>query len=96
MQEEKEILEKLVVECNSYAEILRKLGKSNSGTATRLLKEKLDEYGIVHHFILQKSKINKIPLEEILVENRPYKSQDLKRRLIEEGYKIIEIVSPTR
>lgn len=93
-QNEKELLEKLVVECNSYAEILRKLGKSNSGTATKLLKEKLDEYGIVHHFIVQKSRTNKIPLEEILVENRPYKSQDLKRRLIEEGYKLNKCENP--
>ena len=71
-QNEKELLEKLVVECNSYTEILRKLGKSNSGTATKLLKEKLDEYGITHHFINQTigGKINKIPLEEGLKENK--------------------------
>ena len=95
-QNEKELLEKLVVECNSYTEILRKLGKSNSGTATKLLKEKLDEYGIAHHFINHTigGKINKIPLEEILKENRPYKSQDLKRRLIEEGYKLNKCENP--
>ena len=89
MQEEKELLEKLVAESNSYAEILRKLGKSNSGLATRLLKQKLDDCGIPHHFI--KDKEHKpgqlIPLEEILVENRPYSSDKLKKRLIEEGLK---------
>lgn len=95
-QNEKELLEKLVVECNSYAEMLRKLGKSNSGTATKLLKEKLDDYGITHNFINNTTggKINKIPLEEILKENRPYKSQDLKRRLIEEGYKLNKCENP--
>lgn len=89
MQNEKELLEKLVVESNSYTEILRKLNKSSSGTAVKLLKEKLDNYGIIHHFISNTigGKINKIPLEEILVENRSYKSQDLKKRLIEEGLK---------
>lgn len=95
-QNEKELLEKLIAECNSYTEILRKLGKSNSGTAIKLLKEKLDEYGITHHFISHTvgGKINKIPLEEILKENRPYKSQDLKRRLIEEGYKLNKCENP--
>lgn len=90
------MLEKLITECNSYAEILRKLGKSNSGTATKILKEKLDSYGITHHFISQKlgGKVTKIPLNEILVENRPYNSQDLKRRLIEEGYKLNKCENP--
>ena len=89
MQEEKELLEKLVAESNSYAEILRKLGKSNSGTATRLLKQKLDDYEISHHFIKDKGYKpgQSIPLEEILVENRPYSSDKLKKRLIEEGLK---------
>lgn len=89
MQEEKELLEKLVAESNSYAEILRKLGKSNSGLATRLLKQKLDDCGISHHFIKDKGYKpgQSIPLEEILVENRPYSSDKLKKRLIEEGLK---------
>lgn len=57
-----------MAESNSYSEILRKLGKSNSGDATKLLKEKLDNYGIIHHFIAHTTggKLNKIPLEEIL------------------------------
>lgn len=95
-QNEKELLEKLVAESNSYAEILRKLGKSNSGVATRLLKEKLDSYEIPHHFISQTvgGKINKIPLKEILVENRPYRSQALKERLIEEGLKLNKCENP--
>ena len=89
MQNEKELLEQLVAESNSYAEILRKLGKSNSGAATRLLKQKLDDYEIVHHFIQEKEHKpgEQIPLEEILVENRPYSSDRLKNRLIAEGLK---------
>lgn len=89
MQNEKELLEQLVAESNSYAEILRKLGKSNSGAATRLLKQKLDDYEIIHHFIKEKEHKpgQQIPLEEILVENRPYSSDRLKSRLIKEGLK---------
>lgn len=89
MQNEKELLEQLVAESNSYAEILRKLGKSNSGTATRLLKQKLDSYNITHHFINQTTGgiRNKIPLENILVENSTYASDKLKVRLIKEGLK---------
>lgn len=89
MQKEKELLEKLVKECSSYSEILRKLGKSKSGASIKLLKDKLDLYEIKHHFICETigGKKNKIPLEDILKENRPYKSQDLKKRLIQEGLK---------
>lgn len=94
--QEKELLEKLVAESNSYSEILRKLGKSNSGDATKLLKEKLDNYGIIHHFIAHTigGKLNKIPLEEILKKDRPYKSYDLKKRLIQEGYKLNKCENP--
>lgn len=89
MQNEKELLKQLVAESNSYAEILRKLGKSNSGAATRLLKQKLDDYEIIHHFIQEKEHKpgEQIPLEEILVKNRPYSSDRLKNRLIAEGLK---------
>ena len=34
----KEILQKLVLECNSYAEILRKQNKAVSGSALKILK----------------------------------------------------------
>ena len=88
-QNEKELLEKLVVECNSYAEILRKLNKSNSGASTKLLKEKLNDYGITHHFLSEKERKpgEKLSLEEILVENSNYQSSNLKNRLIKEGLK---------
>lgn len=83
------MLEKLVAECNSYAEILRKLNKSNSGTATKLLKDKLDNYGIIHHFLSKKNHRpgEKLPLEKILIENSNYSSDRLKNRLIKEGIK---------
>lgn len=84
---EKEELEKLVKESSSFAEILRKQGKSNSGTATKVLKEKLDSYGISYLFLNKKTISKQIPLEEILVENRNYNSNTLKRRLIESGLK---------
>lgn len=84
---DKEILQKLVNESNSFSEILRKLGKSASGDAIKLLKEKLDLFEISYHFINERKRPKLIPLEDILVENRPYKTQDLKRRLIKEGLK---------
>ena len=87
MQSEKELLEQLVKECSSYTEILRRLGKSNSGPAIKVLKEKLDTYGIIHHFVYEKRSTKKIPLEEILLNNRPYKSCALKKRLVEEEIK---------
>lgn len=94
---EKEQLQELVNSCNSFTDILRTMNKSISGDAVNLLKKKLDEYGIVYNFVYEKSFRNKIPLEEILVENRPYKSQDLKNRLIKEGIKqdVCEICGQT-
>lgn len=83
---EKECLKKLVKECNSFAEILRKQNKAVSGAAVKLLKQKLDDYGIIYHFINNKSS-KKLELFEILKENISYKSSDLKIRLIKEGLK---------
>ena len=86
--EEKELLQKLVEESNSFSEILRKQGKAVSGASIKLLKNKLEEYGIKTLFISE-SLYSKQPkaLSEILVENSNYKAQDLKRRLIKEGLK---------
>lgn len=85
---EKEELEKLVKESNSLSEILRKQGKSVSGSAVKILKDTLDNYGISYLFLDEISISKKqIPLNEILVENRNYKSSDLKKRLIKEGLK---------
>ena len=85
---EKEELEQLVKTSNSFSEILRKQNKSISGTAIKILKDKLDSYEISYLFLNEISISKKqIPLNEILVENRNYKSSDLKKRLIKEGLK---------
>ena len=85
---EKEELEQLVKTSNSFSEILRKQNKSISGTAIKILKDKLDSYEISYLFLNEISISKKqIPLNEILVENRNYKSSNLKKRLIKEGLK---------
>ena len=84
---EKEKLEQLVKECNSFREILEKQGKAVSGDSVKLLKSKLDSYKISYLFIKEKEIKKQIPLQEILVENSNYKSSDLKKRLIKEGLK---------
>lgn len=84
---EKEHLTKLVKECSSLAEILRKQGKSASGTAISILKSKLDEYEIPYFFMRTKNIPKQIPLFEILKKDRPYSSCKLKERLISAGLK---------
>lgn len=84
---EKEELEQLVKTSNSFSEILRKQNKSISGTAVKILKDKLDNYEISYLFLNEKEIGKQIPLEEILVENRNYNSTTLKKRLIESGLK---------
>ena len=84
---EKEELEQLVKTSNSFSEILRKQNKSISGTAVKILKDKLDSYGISYLFLNEKEIGKQIPLKEILVENRNYNSNTLKKRLIESGLK---------
>lgn len=86
--EEKLLLQQLVKECNRFSEILRRQGKAISGASVKLLKQKLEDYKISYHFISESLKEKEAkPLEEILVENSSYKSQDLKRRLITAGLK---------
>lgn len=84
---EKEKLEQLVKECNSFREILEKQGKAVSGDSVKLLKGKLDLYKISYLFVKEKDVKKQVPLQEILVENSNYKSSDLKKRLIKEGLK---------
>ena len=82
--EEKEVLEQLVRESKSFSEILRKQNKTISGASVKLLKQKLDTYRIPYSFI-KEIDAQPIPLEEILQKDRPYKSQNLKRRLVNTG-----------
>lgn len=84
---EKEELEKLVKESDSFAEVLRKQGKSVSGSSIKTLKNKLNEYEISYLFLNRRQIHAQIPLEEVLVENRDYSSSRLKRRLILAGLK---------
>lgn len=94
--EEKEELQQLVNESDSFAEILRKQGKAVSGAAIKVLKNKLDEYEIRYDFIKFKE-IVKYDLKDVLVENRPYNSSSLRKRLLKEGYKknVCEICGQT-
>lgn len=86
---EKELLQSLVKECNSFSEILRKQGKAVSGASVKVLKQKLDSYKITYHFIKNN---NTKPgkgktLEEILTKDSIYQSSKLKIKLIEAGLK---------
>lgn len=85
--DEKSILQNLVNESNSLSEILRKQGKAISGKSVDLLKQKLNEYNIEYNFNYKSFKEREKSLDEIMVENSSYKSQDLKRRLIKAGLK---------
>ena len=84
---EKEILENLVKECNSFTEILKRQGKAVSGASVKVLKSKLDIYNITYHFLNETTVSNKKELSEILVENSSYKTVDLKKRLLESNLK---------
>ena len=84
---EKEQLIYLVNNSSSLSDVLRKQGKSVSGTAIHILKQKLEEYGIPYFFVKEKE-IKALSLNEILTRDKPYSSEKLKRRLIQEGLKV--------
>ena len=83
-------LEKAVKNSINYAETIRKLGKRTSGSSYKCLKTYIKKYNIdTSHFIFKRNfgiaPINKIPIEEILVENSSYLwSSSLRKRLITE------------
>ena len=88
--QEKEMLEKLVSESSSLSEVLKKQGKSISGSSFKILKNNLDNYDIKYHFLNKKGSkyiFRNKPLTDILIENSNYSSSDLKKRLIKEGLK---------
>lgn len=60
------------------------------------MKEKLDNYNIIHHFLSEKEHKpgEKLSLEEILVENSNYPSDKLKERLIKAGIKKSKCENP--
>lgn len=84
---EKEELEKLVKECSSLTDILKKQGKATSGAALTILKERLNAYDIKYHFLNEKTISKKMELDDILVDGKSYSSNRLKKRLIEAGLK---------
>lgn len=83
---EKEVLEKIVKESSSLSDVLRRQNKAVSGTALKILKDKLNSYGILYHFLNEKN-ISKLGLDEILVNGKAYSSGKLKTRLIKSGLK---------
>lgn len=85
--QEKELLQHLVNTSNSLSEILRKQGKAKSGTAFKVLKEKLKAYDINYAFMPIQYISKAIPLEQKLQKGTNVKSQDLKNQLIKAGLK---------
>ena len=86
--QEKEILQHLVDTSESLSEILRKQNKAISGTSIKILKEKLEVYGIQYHFLnYNHANKNKLSLQDKLQEGTNVKSSDLKNLLIKEKLK---------
>lgn len=93
----KENLEKIVKESYSIAEVLKKLGLKVAGGNYANAQKHIDEYNLdISHFTgarWQKSPnfteedLKRVPLEDILKENTNYKSNYLRERLINAGYK---------
>ena len=89
MQEKNELI-KLVSESNSLSEVLRKQGKSISGSSMNILKNDLNNYNIKYHFLDNKTTNRpgeKKSLNKFLTEHSICSSSYLKKRLIEEGIK---------
>lgn len=91
----KEQLETIIKTCYSYAEVLRKLEKRQTGGNQSVLKRYIERYQIdISHFTGQRWQINKTSEEiarrkmnTILRNNTNYKSFYLKKRLIESELK---------
>jgi len=89
----KELLEPIVKECLSYAEVLRRLGLSPEGSNPKTLKNKLDEFGIDYSHFTGRGwnkglKFNPKPkrrLEDIMTEHSSFQSYKLIRRMLQEG-----------
>jgi hypothetical protein len=84
---QKDILSKVVKESKSISEVLEKIGLRKAGGNFAIINKYLSQYKIdTTHFITGGFKsgqipINKIPLDEILVENSSYSRNNLKKRL---------------
>ena len=91
----KELLEKNVKDCYSFAELARRLGLKPEGSNPKTLRKKLDEFKVDYsHFTgqgwNQGLKFQPKPaktLDSILVKNSSYQPYKLLKRLIAEGRK---------
>lgn len=90
----KEELAKIVNESNSLVEVARRIGKTTKGGSFFVLKNRLEKDNIDFSHIALGCGHNKgkkfpfaerIPLEEIMVENSTFHRGHLKERLIKEG-----------
>ena len=93
----KENLEKIIKDCYSIADVLKKLKLKWAGGNYYTVKKYIQLYNLdISHFTgqywhnnpnisIEDKKVHKI--DEILKENTNFKSDNLKKRLIEEGYK---------
>ena len=100
----KENLSKIVAESYSNAEVLRALGLKEAGGSYLQLKKHIEKYQLdTSHFTgalwhsnpklsAEDKKLNK--LEDILKEGTNYGSDNLKKRLIEAGYKEAKCENP--
>lgn len=80
-------LQKIVDNSTSFSDVLKQLGKSNSGTAVKLLKQTLEDLGIKYHFLYECNIKPQKSLLEILTVNSSYQSSRLLKRLLKEGLK---------
>ena len=98
----KEILESIVKESFSIAEVLNKLGKSKKGTGNyNTIKKYIEAYGLdISHFkgqtwnkgLKYSNKNALVKIEEILKDNTNFKSDVLKKRLISDGIKEFDVL----
>lgn len=53
----RELLEKNVKDCYSFAELCRRLGLKPEGSNPKTLRKKMDEFGVDYHILLDKDGI---------------------------------------
>lgn len=83
----------LVSNSLSYIEVLNKLGYKRSGRLQSILRKRIEDEGISISHFRNWGQINRMSLDEILVEDSTYNNQLLKERLVKEGileYKCVE------
>lgn len=97
-QYSKEFLEPIIKESKNFSDVIRRLGKVNSGSSQKIIVGYIKKYDFdLRHFeqdkierinkFLEAGTIKKIPLSQILVENSTYNRTNLKERLYKEGLK---------